>query len=177
MSSLLEDQLKAKGVEGRSPLSLHQSTCLHFVVWISLYSHFFFFFPSTDVKSTWIKTRTLPEVRLTCPWKCRQVVKRSNSSLSQKLMTFFEVYHEAIKSENNRRWGLRSKWHGIAFPPLEFEVQFSTETISVTAIQDPWLSLSLSLQVSSLLDDASAIWNAALVSHAITVIVGLDDVI
>ena len=92
-------------------------------------------------------------------------------------MTFFEVYHEAIKSENNRRWGPRSKWHGIAFPPLEFEVQFRTETISVTAIQDPWLSLSLSLQVSGLLDDAGAVWNAALVSSVITLIVELDDVI
>lgn len=55
----------------------------------------------------------------------------------------FEVYHEPIKWENNRR-GQWSKWQRIAFLPLEFEVQFSTETISVTAIWEPWLSLSLS---------------------------------
>lgn len=85
----------------------------------------------------------------------------------------FEVYHEPIKSENNR-WGPWSKWHRIAFPPSEFEVQF-TETISVMAIWEPWLSLLL--QVNSLLDDACTVWNALLISLVITFTVRLNDVI
>lgn len=46
-------------------------------------------------------------------------------------------------------------------------MQFSCETISVMAIQEPRLPLSLSLQVSSLLDDAT-LSNALLISLVIT---------
>ena len=175
---------ESRGVEGHGACTASITACIY-ISWFGLafiHSYLYHIFSYRDQNHMDDRNSSQGKINVTVAplWKRRQVVKCLNGghscSLLQKLMMFFEVYHEPIKPENTK-WGQWSKWHRIAFLPLEFEVQFSTETISVMAIWEWWLSLSLSLQVSSLLDDACTVWNAALISLVITFAVGLKHVI